>query len=36
VSGLILREREEVAITQSGVHYVETMDTTLTSLTPAQ
>jgi hypothetical protein len=35
-TGLILREKETVTMTQSGVHYLETMDTTLTSLTPAR
>jgi hypothetical protein len=35
-TGLILREKEAVDVTQSGVHYLETMDTTLTSLTPAR
>ena len=35
-SGLIVREQETVGMTQSGVHYTENMDTTLTSLNPAR
>jgi hypothetical protein len=35
-SGLIVREREMVGVTQSGVHYTENMETTLTALHPAQ
>jgi hypothetical protein len=34
-SGLIVRERETVGVTQSGVHYTENMETTLTALHPA-
>jgi hypothetical protein len=34
-SGLIVREKETVAVTQGGVHYSENMETTLTSLSPA-
>ena len=34
-SGLIVRERETVGVTQSGVHYTENMETTLTALNPA-
>ena len=34
-SGLIVRERETVGVTQSGVHYTENMETTLTGLNPA-
>jgi hypothetical protein len=34
-SGLIVREREMVGVTQSGVHYTENMETTLTGLQPA-
>jgi hypothetical protein len=33
--GLVVRETEQVAVTQAGVHYAEHMDTRLTSLTPA-
>ncbi len=35
-SGLIVRERETVGVTQSGVHYTENMETTLTALHPAR
>ena len=35
-SGLIVRERESVGVTQGGVHYSETMDATLTGLDPAR
>jgi hypothetical protein len=35
-SGLIVREREMVGVTQSGVHYTEHMETTLTALHPAR
>ena len=35
-SGLIVRERESVAVTQGGVHYNETMEATLTGLDPAR
>ena len=35
-TGLIVRELETVAMTQSGVHYTENMETTLTALTPAR
>jgi hypothetical protein len=35
-SGLIVRERESVGVTQGGIHYSETMDTTLTRLDPAR
>ncbi len=35
-SGLIVRERESVGVTQGGVHYSETMDATLTGLEPAR
>lgn len=34
-SGLIVRERETVGVTQGGVHYAENMETTLTALHPA-
>jgi hypothetical protein len=34
-SGLIVRERETVGVTQSGVHYTENMEATLTALHPA-
>jgi hypothetical protein len=34
-SGLIVREKEMVGVTQSGVHYTENMETTLTALHPA-
>jgi len=33
-SGLIVREREYVGVTQGGVHYTENMDATLTGLDP--
>jgi hypothetical protein len=35
-SGLIVREKETVAVTQSGVRYAENMETTLTGLSPAR
>jgi hypothetical protein len=35
-TGLIVRERETVGMTQSGVHYTENMETTLTGLSPAR
>ena len=35
-SGLIVREKESVGVTQSGVRYTETMETTLTALSPAR
>ena len=35
-SGLIVRERESVAMSQGGVGYNEDMDATLTSLDPAR
>jgi len=35
-SGLIVREREKVAVTQGGVSYSESMDATLTALRPAR
>jgi len=34
-SGLIVRERETVGVTQSGVRYSENMETTLSVLHPA-
>ncbi|HEY1826927.1 MAG TPA: hypothetical protein VGF87_02850 [Acidimicrobiales bacterium] len=34
--GILLREQESALITQSGVHYTETMDAVLSSLTPAR
>jgi len=34
-TGLIVRERETVGMTQGGVHYTENMETTLTGLDPA-
>ena len=34
-SGLIVREREFVGVTQGGVRYTENMETTLTALHPA-
>ncbi len=35
-TGLIVRERETVGVTQGGVHYSEEMDATLTGLDPAR
>ena len=35
-TGLIVRERETVGMTQGGVHYTENMETTLTGLSPAR
>ena len=35
-SGLIVREKESVAMTQGGVHYSEDMDAMLTGLDPAR
>jgi hypothetical protein len=35
-SGLIVQEREMVGVTQSGVHYTENMETTLTALHPTR
>ena len=35
-SGLIVRERETVGVTQGGVRYTENMEATLTGLTPAR
>ena len=35
-NGLIVREHETVAVNQGSVHYSETMETTLTSLSPAR
>ena len=35
-SGLIVREKESVGVTQSGVRYTENMETTLTALKPAR
>jgi hypothetical protein len=34
-SGLIVREKESVGVTQGGVHYTESMEATLTGLSPA-
>ena len=34
-TGLIVRERETVGVTQGGVRYTENMETTLTALHPA-
>jgi hypothetical protein len=34
-SGLIVREKETVAVTQGSVRYNESMETTLTGLSPA-
>jgi hypothetical protein len=35
-TGLIVRERETVGVTQGGVRYDETVDATLTRLTPSR
>jgi hypothetical protein len=35
-TGLIVREKEMVSVTQAGVHYSENMDAVLTGLTPAR
>jgi hypothetical protein len=35
-TGLIVREKEMVSVTQSGAHYSENMDAVLTGLVPAR